>query len=289
MDNSDSDGEIQVNTESFMSSLSSSYAQSIIPQYILGQDLNAFKQEFNCKICGAKVKDTLIRGKSKRYSCKFCHHAVCANCSNLRCMQTARGEILRICIDCFNKAIRDKFIDELKEDKERMLSIIKTEKESNETAINNLKKLIIKKRAKIERIKADLYSCNKRTIELNDWQYIDNNYTLEVLNDAKTRLGRRLKRHDKIKKKILENQHYLNTLQNEKVNNELNQSNLQADLASFDIRRMSLKMKDEKSLEILKSQIISHNGVVSTLKQDIETIQSRIAEALKGQDDCVIQ
>lgn len=289
MDHSDSDDEIQSNTESFLSSLTSAYAQSIIPKYKLGQDLNAFKSECNCKICGTKVKESLIRGKSKRYSCKFCHHAVCANCSNLRCMQTSRGEILRICIDCFNDALRNKFIEELREDKERMVSMIKTESESNATAVVNLKKQIIKKKAKIQRIKEDLNNCNKRTIELGDWQYIDNNYTLDVLNDAKTRLGRRLKRHDKIKKKILENQHHLNNSQNELVINELNKSNLKADLESFDVKRMSLKMKDEKSLEILRSQIISHNGVVSTLRHDIETIQNRIAEALKGQDDCVIQ
>lgn len=289
MEHSDSDGETLHSEDSFMSSLNTSYDKSIIPKYKLGQDLFAYKHENFCKICNLKIKDTHLLIKTKRYNCKFCHHAVCEICSNLRCVHTGKGGIQRICIGCFNEAIEVKFIEDYKSEKDRMLGLIKSEREESKSAVKKLKKRILEAKNKISRRKEDLDEYNKRINELNEWQYIDSSASLDIIAESKERYSRRVNRHDKIKNKILGNQHILNTLQAEAVKNEIDQSTLQAERASFDVRRMSLKIKDDKSLEILKNQVITHNGVVSTLKHDIETLQTRILEASKGNDDCSIQ
>ncbi|OMJ95845.1 hypothetical protein SteCoe_748 [Stentor coeruleus] len=272
-----------------MSSLSTSYNKSVIPKYKLGQDLFAYKHEDYCKICNLKIKDSHLSIKTKRYNCKFCHHAVCENCSNLRCMHTSKGGVQRICIGCFNEALEEKCVEEYKSEKDRMLGLIKSEREANKSAVKKLKKRIVEAKNKISRRKDDLDEYNKRISELNEWQYIDNNVSFEILVDTRERHSRRVNRHDNLKNKILSNEYILNTLQAEAVKNEIDQSNLQAEFASFDVRRISLKIKDDKSLEILKNQLITHNGVVSTLKHDIETLQTRILEASKGNDDCMIQ
>ena len=51
---------------------------------------------------------------------------------------------------------------------------------------------------------------------------------------------------------------------------------------------MNKKQKEVHNLEVLKSQILSHSGVVTTVRHDIQNLKKKIADSKQG-NDCLIQ
>lgn len=68
-------------------------------------DPKLYKSQSVCKICQKHLKGNRF-SKAKRFNCKFCHFAVCGECSNLRCFHSEMQKVKRTCISCFNESVQ---------------------------------------------------------------------------------------------------------------------------------------------------------------------------------------
>ena len=68
-------------------------------------DPKLYKTQSVCKICQKRLKGNRF-SKAKRFNCKFCHFAVCSECSNLRCFHSEMQKVKRTCIGCFNESVQ---------------------------------------------------------------------------------------------------------------------------------------------------------------------------------------
>ena len=121
-------------------------------------DPKLYKSQSVCKICQKRLKGNRF-SKAKRFNCKFCHFAVCSECSNLRCFHSEMQKVKRTCIGCFNdsvqtslkqkaKSLIPKMIKGAIEQSKMSLNEVKTLDEQSQV----IKESIRKKKEKLEEI-----------------------------------------------------------------------------------------------------------------------------------------
>ena len=295
MADSDSDNEAQSNIESSYTNAIGAFAASIIPKINPNLDPVAHKSQKFCKICGLKVKNTHLLVKNKRYNCKFCHNAVCENCSNIRCYHMGKGGVQRICHGCFYEAIEGKFKEESREEIEKFTQIALEEKRQAESELNRIEGLLIFLKRSVSSKKKKLLKVNEKLEMLisisEDTPVIVQAENKEII-ELQSLVNYASDELEKVKEVVMGQSQELNELQTAVVKCDLDISDLTAELEyTKNTRRVSAlskKQREAQNLEILKNQIISHSGVVSTLKHDIQTLKKQISETKTG-SDCIIQ
>ena len=295
MANSDSEDEAHSNIESSYTNAIGAFAASIIPKLKTGLNPIAHKSQTHCRICRLKVKSTHFSLKTKRFNCKFCHNAVCKNCSNIRCYHTGKGSVQRICYGCFYEAIESRFQEEAREEIVKFTEIALEEKREAEEELNRIEGLLIFIERSVSNKKKKLIKANEK-IELLINNSHNTTATIEDKNREITELQNSVNHATneiaKIKEVGIAQNQELNELQTQLIKFDLTISDLTAELEYKKNSRMasalSKKQKEAQHLEILKNQIISSSGVVSTLKHDINTLKKQ-ANEIKTDSDCTIQ
>lgn len=296
MANSDSDHEVQSTIESIMTTSSSGLIQSVVPKYKAGQNLTAHKTQNTCRICEMKVKDTHLSVKNKRFNCKFCHNAVCEKCSNIRCYHTIKASNQRICIACFNEALEDKFREECKEDVEKYTQVVVEESRTNsleleryEKRIQECREIIKEKKAKLMEVDMKIEQLRIETEQPVTVGYVESK---EMDECEKKFIGKSYKL-EKLNEKVLENEKILSEIRPRNVDAQVRLADLKAELGQLRYEKQSSekskKELEERHLDVLKTQISTHSGVVSTLNHDIQNLKKKIAEISKDEGNCLIQ
>lgn len=292
MADSDSDNELKSNAGTSYTTVIGAFATSIVPKLKSGLDPIAHKSQKNCRICGINVKGTHLMLKSKRFNCKFCHNAVCERCSNIRCFHTGKGAVQRICNGCFYEAVEAKFKEECKEEIEKFTQIAIEEKRLNESEMKRIEEETIIIGGTVSERKRKLLELNEKIDELMQAEkeiIFEPNAELEKLENLVREKNLEM---ELLVETMMEKTKKINEVNNEIVNCDLKISDLIAEIEIEKNSKMASALnrmqKDAKNLEILKNQIISHSGVVSTLKHDIQNLKNKLG-APKQDKDCTIQ
>ncbi len=101
-------------------SIASTYSESLQTTDIydsleLGKNQNAYKSDKNCVICSCKFGKIGIAHARKHY-CKFCYRGVCAKCSPQVAVHPVLLTKLRVCNNCCQKAVINKFTENFRLD-----------------------------------------------------------------------------------------------------------------------------------------------------------------------------
>ena len=101
-------------SESVTSTISESmHTTDLFDALELGKDPQAYKLDKNCRICSTKFGKIGIMHARKHY-CKFCYRGVCAKCSPQVAVHPVQLKRLRVCNTCCQKAVINKFTENLK-------------------------------------------------------------------------------------------------------------------------------------------------------------------------------
>ena len=233
MSHKEFDNEIQSNTETSYTNIIGDIVKSIVPKLKSGLDPLLYKSRRICKICGLNIKDSRINSKNKRYNCKFCHDAVCVNCSNMKCYHTAKGGLQRICHGCFAEAIESKIREEYKEEIEKFCTISLEEKKHNISELNRIEPLLQKIKDIANNKKKELLNYNTEIEQLminlkenNEEFIVGDDDDLKNLEKSLLGLNSEL---DVIKNKLLIKDQEINIINNEIVKYDLQISDLIAE------------------------------------------------------------
>ena len=289
------ENEIQSNTESSYTISFTGAVHSIIPKVKQGISPTLSASRKFCKMCGLKLKNSHLNAKNKRFSCKFCNDAVCKKCSNIRCFHADTGTMERICHACFAEAVEEKIRENRKEEAEKLFNLAEEETRINRSEVNRITELLEKIKEILNNKKHDLIQYNREIEKLmgslkeNSDDYIIDPYEI---TEAEKNISEKNSELDCLKNDLLIKDQEINDLNNEIVKNELKISDL---IAEYELLKNSKiesainkRQKEAQNMNILKSQIISHSGVVSTLKHDIQGLKKKIADSNKD-SDCSIQ
>lgn len=131
-----------------------------------GLNKDAWLVQKKCGVCGTSVTNKVgmfaqFTGGVKKYNCKFCYKAVCANCSSQRARHPETETVERICNSCcsenFEKNIRSSMQSEIDERNVQLASIRRTSEADTASAASIRKKaqVLLKKIEEVEKIGQD--------------------------------------------------------------------------------------------------------------------------------------
>ena len=251
-------------------SASSLHVKSIIPQPKTGIDEPAYKHQRICKVCGLNLKEKLIGKKAKKYFCKFCYEAVCANCSCLKCYHNVLKKSKRICIGCFNEAVEKNVRGSVEDRRQSIQSNISyTSDVDIEKKLEDMAEKLNRKKSKLLKINKKIQEGMKLSLAESKIESKDSQEIIALENS----LYEKTKDLEKLKKKAREATHTFNQIQNsismynEKIDKLQNQS--------LDTRPKT-PQKKAGFIEILKDQIVNYRGLLNTRRHDIQKLKLKV-------------
>lgn len=278
---STSESNLTSSTEFLEKNKSFDFITSIVSQPKPGINPKLYKSQKRCWICRTNLKSSIIAKKNKKFGCKFCGEAVCKKCSNIKCYNKLKNKPQRICISCFNQEIELEIKKKLQKELKNSLypfenekPLIEIEKIGIDKEIQNSEQLILYKQKELEdktdKIKYLLENPIDANIKL-DFDKSEIQSLQKILNDSHEKLG-------SLEHKIVDNNLLINHLKDQSFEIDVVLKKLADELEGIKNRNdlENSKNKQLQSLEILKNQITSHRGLVSTLKYDIQKLQKKI-------------
>jgi phage-related protein len=265
---------------------------SVVPDIPNLEDPLAYKSQFICKICCTTLKESRIHVKNRKFHCKFCREAVCKKCSNLKCYHTVNQATQRICIACFNNAIKNIFKRKIenkvvinhqinKQNKTLNLLDIEYIKEKNE----NLKEKVKEKQAELNKLKLyiqDLISASA----------VDSIIIVKE-TDERTAFENELKEKkqylSELENKIFEGNRVVSSksVELDSLRNQLQQ--LVSILKNQQTRKLETpQILNSKEIQLLKDQVYRLNGIIRATKHDIRKLESKI-EKIPNPSACTVQ
>lgn len=263
------------------------------PEVEQSSNTQAYKSQNNCAVCVSIVKKSHF-SKNRKYYCKFCYKAVCINCSNLKCFHPILNQAKRICIACFNEAIRKQVKETTKDLISKYIKVAIEESKVNigeinkfEDKIDFLKEQIFKKKEALAKFSKEIEEINKiPENETGSSEKVEKEDELQKIYAAKVKklkgieeiLGRQAKDIHNYKEMVANNEIQIFELRKMKENLILAREKKQEDKKEGNIR----------CLETLRNQITLNMGMVNTLKRDVQNLKEEIKAKARDQS-CLIQ
>lgn len=261
---------------------------SVVPVLNNWVHLEVHRDQRICKVCGLNLKSTMLNVKNKKYNCKFCCEAVCENCSEIRCFHTVLGDAQRICLACFNQAIEDKIISEATEGDLKLCM-----PGENRIEKENLKliKKIAGKREEIKKKSERLAELRKNIEELVSVAVM----TSVVVLPAKENKNKKVQKFETGQTMLKEIQEIsqkngvkLESYHDIIKGNNLKISQLTSELEKIHRRITGIKEKKNRGFEIVRSQILSHSGIITATRREILQLQQELDLANEKKSNCSV-
>lgn len=265
---------------------------SLHPEIEKNFNTQAYKSQNNCAVCVAIVKKSHF-SKNRKYYCKFCYKAVCINCSNLKCFHPILNQAKRICIACFNSAIRKQVKESTKDLISKYIKVAIEESKVNIGEINKFEDKIDSLKEQIFKKKETLAKTTKEIDDLNKIPEHEMASPEKVMreNDLQRTYAAKLKKLKGYEEILANQDKEIHKYKEIVTNNEIQifeLRKLKEDLILA--REKNQENKNEgkiKCLETLKNQITLNMGMANTLKRDIQNLKEEIKAMTQGQS-CLI-
>lgn len=264
-------------------SKSQTYVDVTFCPIIEPSDPKLYKTQSVCKICQKRLKGNRF-SKAKRFNCKFCHFAVCSECSNLRCFHSDMQKVKRTCIGCFNDSVQKS----LKEKAKSLIpKLIKGAIEQSKMSLNEVKTLeeqsqvikesIRKKKEKLEETMKFIEILRNEVLADQAKNKVGLNLgEEEIQNDDFNKLSESLEEPDR---KIIENGH------KEKFSSvESNSLEKNPKLDDYLIKKSKQKVsKLNTKYQELTLEINSNENIIQELQVKVENNEKILASSIKDQ------
>lgn len=265
---------------------------SLHPYIDQNSNIQAYKSQNNCRICRIGIKKSTF-SKTKKFYCKFCYNAVCVSCSNLKCFHPLHNKTKRICIACFNEAIKKQVKDSTKDLISKYIKVAIEESKSNIGEINSYEDRIDYLKEEICSKRNNLAKASKEIEEFN--KYYETGLYDQIKHKAKTNLEvllnekmKKLKGFESIAKRQMDE---INSAKGVVTDNEIQISGLRKEKERLmGGREEVVKSKEEgylRCLEILRNQITLNTGMANTLRRDVENMKGEMKD-LSQKQGCLI-